>query len=102
MSRFDVFPFKSGEITYLVDVQANLLSSLGSRVVLPLIPLSTSRKEVVSRLKPIVKVQGKDYVLMTTDIGVVATKSLGEPIANLSDSFEYEIINAIDFLFQGF
>lgn len=102
MPRFDVFPFRSDDITHVVDVQANLLSDLESRVVLPLIPLTKAKNEVVPRLKPVINIQGEDYVLMTTDIGVISTKSLGEPVGNLSDSFEYEIINAVDFLFQGF
>lgn len=102
MPRFDVYEFNSGDVQYVIDVQADLLSNLKSRVVLPLVPLSKVKNEVVPRLKPVLNVLNQDYVLMTTDIGVVSIKSLGEPLTNLENSSRDEITNAIDFLFLGF
>ena len=101
MARFDAYKFKSASVPMVLDVQTNLLSDLQTRVVVPLVPLSKAEKEVLPRLKPILQINGKDYVLMTTDIGTIRTKDLGTIAANLKDQ-HHTITGALDFLFQGF
>lgn len=101
MARFDVYKFKSAAVPFVLDVQANLLAGLKTRVVVPLVPLSKAEKEVLPRLKPVLRINGKDYVLMTTDIGTIRTKDLGAVADNLEDQ-HHTITGALDFLFQGF
>jgi len=100
MARFDVYKY-SAAIPYLVDVQANLLSDLKTRVVIPLLSHTQAKKEVLPRLKPIIKIHGKDYVLMTTDIGTLKVSDLGTPAENIQDQRQ-AITEAIDFLMAGF
>lgn len=52
----------------MVDVQAELFSDIGSRVVIPLMPADAAQPESMPRLKPSVQVNGASYRLITTDI----------------------------------
>jgi toxin CcdB len=100
MARFDVYKY-SAAVPYVVDVQADLLSDLKTRVVIPLLPHTQAKKEILPRLKPVVKVHGKDYVLMTTDIGTVKIGDLGVSAENIVE-YRQVITDAIDFLMSGF
>ena len=69
MARFDVYKFDSKSVPLVVDVQTNLLTDLSSCVVVPLLPEATAKEEALPRLKPLIQVDGKNYILVTTDIG---------------------------------
>jgi toxin CcdB len=100
MTQFDVYRY-SKEVPFVVDVQANLLSGLKTRAVIPLLPFAQAQTEQLPKLKPVIKVKGENYILMTTDMGVLHISSLKEPIDNVEDQRQV-IVDAIDFLFQGF
>ena len=68
MARFDVYRFRSRATPLVVDVQADVLSDLASRVVVPLVTIDQAEKEVLARLKPAIRIAGNDYILMTTDL----------------------------------
>lgn len=102
MARFDVYKYASKIAPLVVDVQAGLLSDLHTCVVIPLVPLKKARKETLPRLKPVIRVRREEYVLITTDIGTLTKKSLGNPVANIEDTHRQDITDALDFLFQGF
>ncbi|MCK5373911.1 MAG: CcdB family protein [Alphaproteobacteria bacterium] len=102
MARFDVYEYKSNSAPLLIEVQAELLADLSTCVVLPIVPEDRAKKEALPKLKPIIEVNGTRYILMTTDIGVLARKSLGDVVANVEDDYRQEITDALDFLFQGF
>lgn len=53
------------------------------------------------RLKPLVSVAGVEYRLITTDMAAVPASELAECVANLEDQRQ-TIIDAVDFLLQGF
>jgi len=101
MARFDVYKFSSSSVSLVLDVQADLLYDLNTRVVVPLLPETKARKEKLPRLKPVIEIAGKDYVLMSTDIGTVRTADLGECVENVEPERD-KIVGAIDFLLQGF
>lgn len=100
MARFDVYQY-SNAVPLVLDVQAGLLSDLKTRVVVPLLPYAKAKREELPRLKPVLTVKGKDYVMMTTDIGTLKLSDLGKLIDNLEGD-RYTIVAALDFLFQGF
>lgn len=102
MARFDVYKYAGKSVPLVVDVQADLLSDLGTCVVVPLIPEAKAKKEVVPRLKPVIRVSGKNYVMMTTDIAALTRKTLGEFVTNIEDNHRQDVTEALDFLFQGF
>lgn len=100
MARFDVYRY-SDAVPFVVDVQADLLAELKTRTVIPLLPQNQARQEQMPKLKPAIKVKGKNYVLMTTDIGTLRSSELKEPIENIEEQRQ-TIVEALDFLFQGF
>jgi len=97
MARFDVHRI-DGEL-YL-DVQTNLLPSLGTRLVVPLVPTSFPIK-AIRRLHPQVDVAGKRLVMATHLMVAVPERSLGAPVASLRDRYD-DIVAAIDMIFLGF
>jgi toxin CcdB len=102
MARFDVYRFDSKSVPLVIDVQANLLADLSTCVVLPLVPEKIAKEEALPRLKPLIKVDGQNYIVVTTDIGTVTKSSLGEHVTNVEESHRQVITEALDFLFQGF
>ena len=102
MARFDVYEYKSSNVPYVLDVQADLFNELNTVVVLPLVPEKDAEKEVAPRLKPVIKINGENYILMTTDIGTLPRNTLGKNIENIEDQHRQDIVEALDFLFQGF
>lgn len=103
MAQFDVYERSvRGKALLLLDVQCDLLDPLETRVVIPLLPLDKAKHEVAKRLKPVLPINGEDYVLMTTDISAQLQSSLGKPITNIENPHRDTIIAAIDFLILGF
>lgn len=102
MARFDVFRFASSSAPLVVDVQADLLSDLATRVVIPLSPARLAGKEAVARLKPVMDINGERFVLMTTDLAALPLKRLGPYVENVESRYRKEITDALDFLFLGF
>lgn len=100
MARFDVYRF-TDTTPLVVDIQAELFSELDSRVVVPLRRVEASRREHLVRLKPVVRVEAAEYHLITTDIVSIPSMMLGEHIANIDDQ-RHIIVDAIDFLMQGY
>jgi toxin CcdB len=90
---------KSGNIPYLLDVQADLLSDLQTRVVVPL-----NQKEVfgrqATRLHPQLTIDGRDVVMATHLLAAVRRQNLGFVIASAADQRDV-IISAIDVLWSG-
>lgn len=99
MAKFDVFRRRSGD-GFLLDCQADLLSQLNTRFVVPLLPAGEAPKPA-ARLNPVFELEGKPYVMMTQFAAAVPVTELGEKIVSLSDR-DIEIINALDMLISGF
>jgi len=99
MARYDVYPNPDGA-GYLLDVQADLLDTLNTRVVVPLMPVKQAPKPAKG-LNPIFVFHGDEYVMVTQLLAAVLRSLLKIPIANLSDDFA-DITNALDMTFQGF
>lgn len=93
-------PRTKTDIPYLLDVQSNLLSELGTRLVVPLFQKKAVRK-AITRLTPELEFEGKKYILMTPQMAGIPFKELGEPAGDLSQN-RAEILAAIDLLITGF
>lgn len=102
MARFDVYRFAAKAAPLVVDVQADVLEDLASRVVVPLVPVRNAAREALPQLKPKIVVEGKAYILMTTDIAALPRACLGPRVANIGARHRDDITNALDFLFIGF
>ncbi|WP_299869853.1 CcdB family protein [uncultured Roseobacter sp.] len=99
MAKFDVY-LGSEKDSLLLDVQADLLDALNTRMVVPLMTVGTAPVPA-KRLNPVFVIDGIEYVMVTQFIAAVPRSILREPVANLNDSFE-DITAAIDMLIQGF
>ncbi|MDD3021986.1 MAG: CcdB family protein [Alphaproteobacteria bacterium] len=102
MARFDVYQYNSASVPLVIDIQADLLADLNTCVVVPLVPEKASIKEALPKLKPIIQINGENYIFMATDMGAIARRSLGQVIGNVEGQHRQDIIDAIDFLLQGF
>jgi len=84
----------------LLDIQANFLEELATRVVIPLTPQAASRSQKMDKLTPVVQVDGKHYIVVTPQLSAIAKKELGPVVANLSVD-RLDFIGALDFLITG-
>ncbi len=99
MARFSVYKHPEGE-GYLLDVQADLLSHLNTRVVVPLLPVELAPKPA-AMLNPLFDIEGATVSMVTQFMAAVPAKLLKNPLINL-DSRRNDITIALDLLFQGF
>ena len=103
MAQFDVYenpnPASRKSAPYLLDVQTDLLDSLTTRVVVPLVA-SGAMATPGRHLNPTFDV-GKDKVIMSTaEIAGVSVKSIGIHVCSLK-LHRNEIVAALDFLITG-
>jgi toxin CcdB len=99
MARFDVYRNPDGS-GYLLDVQANFLSHLNTRVVAPLLPPDEAPRPA-QRLNPRFHIGADDVVMVTQFLAAVPSSMLKAPAGTLADHHS-DIVDAIDFLMQGF
>jgi len=103
MAQFDVYinpnPVTRKLVPYLLDVQADLLDSLATRVVVPLVATEQLGK-AAKQLNPQFKIKGIAVTMSTPELAGVAKRSLGEKVASLKPKRD-EIIAALDLLFTG-
>jgi toxin CcdB len=98
MARYDFYLNPEGG--YLLDVQANLISHLNTRVVIPLLPRNTAPKPA-GRLNPVFQIKGKALVMATQFLAAISRDELKEKIGSLAHR-DVEIGDALDMLFVGF
>ncbi|MFT6579619.1 MAG: toxin CcdB [Alphaproteobacteria bacterium] len=99
MAKYDVFPNPDGA-GYLLDVQADLLEGLNSRIVVPLFPLN-SAPQPARTLNPVFDINGVEMVMVTQFLAAAPSYILKSPVATVADRFS-DITAALDFLFQGY
>lgn len=102
MARFDVFEFNGHDVPFVLQVQADLFSDLSTVVVVPLLPEAKNRKMILGHLTPVVRINGEKYIMQTANIGTIMRASTGKSVANLEEEYRQEIVQALDFLLQGF
>jgi len=105
MAQFDVYintDRNSADRTpYLLDVQAEILSELVTRVVIPLRAATNHHSWVISRLHPIITVAEDRYVAVVSEIAGIPMTLLGESITNVRHQ-RSEIVTAVDLMITGF
>ncbi|MDD2652277.1 MAG: CcdB family protein [Sulfurimonas sp.] len=101
MAQFDVYknknPKTSKEIPFLLDIQNDILKSLTTRVVVPLV-LDMKPAKI---LHPVFKIEGLEVTMSTAELAGISIQHLGVPICSLQDKRD-EIIAAVDFMITGF
>jgi toxin CcdB len=101
MAQFDVYPNPDPEradlFPYFVDIQNDLHAKLGVRVVIPL----SRETSAIEHLMPVVDVKGEKLILSVPDLSSVPVSICIAPVVNLS-RYRNEIVDALDFLLNGF
>jgi len=104
MAQFDVYENPNDEtnqiVPYILDLQADLLDNLATRVVAPLVAAALMGG-AVRHLNPRFKVKGNVVFMSAAEIAGVPRSALGEKVGSLIEQ-RNEIIAALDFLFAGF
>jgi toxin CcdB len=105
MPQFAVYRNRSsrskGVCPLLLDVQAELLEGLGTRVVIPLSCAPPLLEHPLQYLTPLVTFDGRAYALMTPQLAGIARADLGPHMGTIADQ-QHEITAAVDFLLRGF
>ena len=103
MSQFAVYAnadtASKKSIPYLLDVQSDLIETVGSRVVVPLVTPERAGG-VIEQLMPRMLVGGKPLVMDTAQIMGIPRHMLGKHVADLSHE-RHAIFAAIDMLTHG-
>jgi toxin CcdB len=104
MPQFSVYrnrnPASRARFPLLLDVQSDLLEALATRVVVPLTPAAPARARAMRTLTPVLRFEGKDYLMLTPQIAGIAAHDLG-PIAGNFASHRDSIVAAVYFLLAG-
>jgi len=103
MAQFDIYvnPNRGTDETvyYLLDLQAEILDDLPTRVVAPLV-VPESLGPPMRILNPTVFVHGEPFILLSHLLAAIPAKSLGRPIASAKTQRD-DVVRSVDFLFTG-
>lgn len=102
MAQFDIHHNPAGGMAegapYVVDLQADQLSALPTRVIAPL--ARPDGFQPIRGLNPLVEIDGERFAVMVNMMAAVPTNVLSRPVASLAEH-RLTIISALDFLFTG-
>ena len=101
MAQFDVYKneneLTNQKVPYLLDVQNDILDSINTRVVIPLVKDKNDFKGLTKEFV----IKNQKVYLTTSQMGAVHKNELKTKITTLINQKEY-IKNSIDFLIYGF
>src|SRR5258708_23888923 len=87
MAQFDVYrntnPATRGRIPLLLDVQADLLRSLATRIGVPLCGPEVLGGKPAERLNAEFEVDGRKLIMLTHPLAAMPRQTLGERVSNL-------------------
>lgn len=89
------------EIPFLLNVQADVLDALATRMVVPLYRAGAPGPPAMTRLTPRLQFQGQELIAMVPEMAGVPWRTLGEILGDLSAN-RAEILGALDLLLTGF
>lgn len=104
MPQFDVYknPSKTTQkvFPYILDIQHEHISEIGTRIVLPLGRLTYFKNENLGKLTPIINYEGEELILLTPQIASIPANKLKHPVGTL-EHFRTDIFAALDFAITG-
>ena len=101
MAQFDAHKDRHGKLyPLLLDVQADLLSHLDTRVVVPLAPKRRFAATPLRLLNPVLTLGGIEYVAVFQELAAISSAELGDVQGSLG-AHRAELLAALDFLFTG-
>ncbi len=101
MAQFDVYentnPDTNQRFPYLLNIQHDILSTLKTRVIVPL----CSDSNAITHLNPTFVIEEITVFMSTADMAGIPLSSCGNLVSNLEEE-RSRIIAALDFLISGF
>jgi len=97
VARFDIY--RNGD-ALLLDVQADSLPHLTTRLVVPLYPIDRAPKPLISVLNPALHFDGDELAMLTQYAAAVPKRDLGRLLGSLAGE-HYAISRALDMLLTG-
>lgn len=85
---------------YVVDIQSDLLSSLATRMVVPLAVTALHANELPRRLCPVFVVRGQSLMLVPFEAAPLDKRLLKADIASIRER-SHEIVAAMDAVLSG-
>lgn len=98
--QYTLYRMPKGRPGYLVDVQADRLEHLRTRVVVPLLPKAGTPPEL-PRLNPIFEIEGQPHVFVPNAVATIPQSALGPAIGDVA-AYQDEIAIAFEVLLKGF
>jgi toxin CcdB len=99
MARFDVHPMPGGRAGALLDVQADVLEHLRTRVVVPLVPLAQAPISIRD-LNPVFDIGGVAHVMQTQALAAIPVRELRPATGTMVREAD-AILRALDLLLTG-
>ncbi len=104
MAQFDYYanpnPQSRDWAPFIVDLQHDMLNSLGTRIMAPLVVSKPSGEPTMQRLNPTISIEGQQYFLSTTEMASVPLQEFSSSRGNLSEHRD-EFLAAVDLLFTA-
>ncbi len=94
-------PRTRATVPFLLDVQSEVLSMLGTRLVVPLYRPDAAGGAPLSRLCPVLSFEGQALVAMVPEAAGIPLWDLGTLVGDLANS-RNEVLQALDLLLTGF
>lgn len=99
MGQFDVYADVGRSNRLVVNLQSDILAPIATRIVAPLFQRSDT--PVLTELTPLVRLDGRELVVMIPLLASVPVRELQRPVGSLV-SDQDGIKRALDVLFLGF
>lgn len=100
MPQFDVYKNpRPGAFPLLLDVQADIVATLATRVVVPMSKRRRSDRPI-SRLNPTATIAGVDYILHVQELAAIPASALGARVTSLAPR-RADLVAALDWLLTG-
>ncbi len=99
MARYDIYPNPDGG-GFLLDVQADTLSRLESRIVAPFIPVGRAQPAKV--LNPEFEIEGSKHMLLTQQLAAFPARQLKTAVDAIAVERRSEITAALELLLTGY
>lgn len=104
MAQFDVYTNPNQEsrrwAPYIIDLQHDMLDSLATRIMAPLLLARSGDEPIAHRLNPVIDFQGERYFLSAAELASVPVSVLSNPLGNLSCRRD-DLLAAVDMLFTA-
>jgi len=104
MPQFDLYenpnPQSLDWAPYLIDLQHDMLRSLSTRIMAPLVKSPPRDEHLMKHLNPVMSIDGNEYFLSMAEMASVPVSELCDAVDNLETQRD-KLMAAVDLLFTA-